>query len=196
MTRKPQRPRADLHHWKEGTIYLRGKTRVPLYWTPDPQHSPVLRMLQGEESVMYVPEIKFGHWMIVRFDHQLGWVDLRYVQVVEKIELFDEPEPVEPTSFLERSDHGDDREHETEAARPPWVDTTLKQAWERGQMKKTTSELTTAPPELEKIEKKAAEATDDSITLSRSDVKRLIGYIRGIKDILSSAIGRTDENNR
>jgi len=101
---KPIRPRANNHHWSVGTISLRERGRARLYWTPDPRHSPVLRQLHGGEVVEFVPEIKYGHWVIVRIEHQLGWVNYHEVHITEHTapepEPIPEPEPVDPLDFL------------------------------------------------------------------------------------------------
>lgn len=100
------RPKVHEQHWRSGVLHLRDTARARLYWTPDPQHSPVLRVLHGGEAVDFVPEIKFGHWVIVRLGHQLGWVTLETVEIVE-----DAPSMVDPAQFLD--------EDETAPAAPP-----------------------------------------------------------------------------
>ncbi|MFZ4815116.1 MAG: hypothetical protein ACOYL5_11325 [Phototrophicaceae bacterium] len=89
------RPQIDHSQWRCGTLFCWEVSRVPLYWTPDPENSRVLRMLRSEQSVMFIPQVQYEHWVIVKSGEQIGWVDLRFAQLFE-----DEPPAAPENPFL------------------------------------------------------------------------------------------------
>ncbi len=164
-----RRPKAQEQHWRAGVLYLRNASRANLYWTPDPEHSPVLRVLHGGEAIDFVPEIKFSHWVIVRLEHQLGWVTLETVEIIEDplpavnpaqfLNAFDENE-TEPVS--RRSARKEDIE-ETMIARPKALDQRIRDNMER--------EETDTPAD------QPADTTDNGI--NTGDLRRLIRFVTG-----------------
>jgi hypothetical protein len=171
-----RRPKAHEQVWHTGILYLREHTiRANLYWTPDPEHSPVLRTLQGGETLEFVPEVKFSHWVVVRLEHQLGWVTLQSVEIIEDVI----PEPaVDPAQFLLDEPPHTARYHdveETMAARPPEFDQRIQANIE------TEETMAARPPHLDRRMRDNMEADDtpQANNVSTGDLRRLIRFVTG-----------------
>jgi hypothetical protein len=123
-----------------------------------------LRVLAGGEVVDFVPEVKFGHWAIVRLEHQLGWVNLNNVEIIEDVAPV-----VDPMQFLEEPPPPERPIHEIEEtmiSRPRELDARVRANIER--------EYTSPQPELD-----ATEPTAPAKGVGAGDLRRLIRFVTG-----------------
>lgn len=215
--RQQRPPKYRNDHWRGATLYTQ-HSRVPLLWTPDPEHSPILRMLRSGEELFVVPEVKYSHWVIARVGHQVGWLDLNNVQLVERptqpkltTDHFNPP-PQDPAPEPQPAKPRQDDE-DTVASRPKELDARLLEREQRtkdltdalqnidmdddddptpqaadassditAQLQHELDEMEALPQKLEAYADK-----DDTVNLPMRDVKRLIGYLSGIRNILSKS---------
>ncbi|MEO0561152.1 MAG: hypothetical protein AAF125_03510 [Chloroflexota bacterium] len=192
------RTEPSAHHWRKATIVVRKRHRARLYWTPDPERSRVLRILKDNETVEFVPDIKYGHWVMVRVGHQMGWVNMRAVDIQELEQPpVEQPASVDPKMFLEEDTvpvkprpqakppkPNSRDEDDTMYARPASMDPILqaaKESVETAPLEDRAQAVDTEEVPVVQVRKsrtmREAEAAKDHVSLS--DLRRLIRHLAG-----------------